>query len=376
MFGKNLVGYMARIVISMSGDGRGHATRVRALTEALRPTHKVVLLAPGDAYTLLAPLYAQTDVTVRQIPGLRFSYTDQQELCYRRTIAEAARYLRSLPALVRSLQQMIEDEQPHLAITDFEPALPRAACRCGLPFVSVNHQHFLRSYDLTSLPPHLRWHAKYMGAVVGLYHSGQADTVVSSFYFPPLRPGCERVTQVGVLLRPEVLALAPTAGTHLLAYFRRFASPELLNTLAALGRAVRVYGLGQRPALGRVTFHAINESRFLQDLASCAALVCTAGNQLIGEALYYQKPVFALPEPNNHEQAINAHFLAQSGAGKWAQFDRVTPDLLRDFLRHLDRFRAAMPKGRINGLPATLKVIHRHLREGVNQPLALVPITA
>lgn len=367
---------MARIFISMSGDGRGHATRARALTETLRSTHEVVLLAPGDAYTFLAPLYPQSDVTVRQIPGLRFSYTDRQQLCYRRTVTDAARYLRSLPALVRSLQKMIEHEQADLAITDFEPALPRAACQCGLPFVSVNHQHFLRSYDLSSLPRHLRWHAQYMGAVVGLYHSGQADTVVSSFYFPPLRPGCEHVTQVGVLLRPEVLAMTPTEGTHLLAYFRRFASPGLLAALAATGRVVRVYGLGARPASGRMTFHTVNESRFLQDLASCEALVCTAGNQLVGEALYFRKPVFALPEPNNHEQAMNAHFLARSGAGDWAPFDRADPDRLRQFLRQLDRFHAAMPADRINGLPATLTVLRRHLREGTRQPVALAPVPA
>ncbi|MCP5528711.1 MAG: hypothetical protein H7A47_18120, partial [Verrucomicrobiales bacterium] len=32
---------MARIFISMSGEGRGHATRVRAVTEALRAQHEV-----------------------------------------------------------------------------------------------------------------------------------------------------------------------------------------------------------------------------------------------------------------------------------------------------------------------------------------------
>lgn len=367
---------MAKIFISMSGEGRGHATRVRALTEELRTQHEVVLLAPGDAHNFLAPLYAMSSVTVCQIPGLRFTYTADDRVCYRRTLADAAGYVRQLPAVIRTLRDLIETQQPDLAITDFEPALPRAARQSGLPFVSVNHQHFLRTYDLSSLPRSLRWRARCMGAVVGLYYSGQANTVVSSFYFPPLRRGCEGVTQVGVLLRPDVLAATPRAGTHLVVYFRRFASPRLLAALAATGRSVRVYGLGARPRSGQLTFHAVSESRFVDDLASCEALICTAGNQLVGEALHLGKPVFALPEPNNHEQYINAHFLAQSGAGDWGEYDQVDHGRLRGFLRRLDDFRATMPQTRLNGLPATLGVLRRHLRESAAQPLALEPIAA
>lgn len=367
---------MAKIFISMSGEGRGHATRTRALTEALRTDHEVVLLAPGDAHDFLAPLYGLSSVTVCRIPGLRFTYSADQRVCYRRTLADAAGYLRQLPTLGRSLRDLIEAEQPDLAITDFEPALPRAARQSGLPFVSVSHQHFLRTYDLSSLPRPLRWRARGMAAVVGLYCSGQADTVVSSFYFPPLRRGCRDVTQVGVLLRPDVLAATPRAETHLVAYFRRFASNRLLAALAATGRGVRIYGLGARPRSGRLTFHTVSESRFVDDLASCEALVCTAGNQLVGEALHLGKPVFALPEPNNHEQFINAHFLAQSGAGDWGDFEEVDHGRLRGFLRRLDEFRAAMPRTRVNGLPATLAVLRRHLREGATQPLALNPVPA
>ncbi|MBK9138699.1 MAG: teichoic acid biosynthesis protein [Verrucomicrobia bacterium] len=367
---------MAKIFISMSGDGRGHATRVRALTEALRGEHDITLFAPGDAYAFLMPLYASSDVTVREIPALRFTYTADNRVCYRRTAVDAARYLRRLPGLVRWLRDEIEAGQPDLAINDFEPALPRAARAAGLPWISVNHQHFLRTYDLSSLPRSLRWHAGYMAKIVGLYGSGQAETVVSSFYFPPLRKGCEHVTQVGVLLRPEVLEASPSAGGHLVAYFRRFASSGLLAALAATGRSVRVYGLGARPRAGNLTFHTVSSSRFIDDLASCAALICTAGNQLVGEALHLGKPVFALPEPNNHEQAINAHFLGQSGAGDWAEFDAVDHGRLRGFLRRLDDFRAAMPRERINGLPATLAVLRHHLRETAAQPVALNPVAA
>lgn len=65
---------MAKILYSTCGEGRGHATRVRAVVEALRSDHQFVILAPGDAYHLLAPHYHQSEIKVHRMAGLRFQY--------------------------------------------------------------------------------------------------------------------------------------------------------------------------------------------------------------------------------------------------------------------------------------------------------------
>lgn len=83
---------MARIIFSLSGEGRGHATRVRTLIEHLRPQHEITVLAPGDAFGFLAPLYARDSVCVRPMPGLRFRYRDSGHLDFLRTAAGAAGY--------------------------------------------------------------------------------------------------------------------------------------------------------------------------------------------------------------------------------------------------------------------------------------------
>ena len=124
---------------------------------------------------------------------------------------------------------------------------------------------------------------------------------------------------------------------------------------------MRIYGLGERPARGRLTFHPIDEERFVADLASCSALVATAGNQLVGEAIYLGKPCFVMPEARNYEQFMNAHFLAQSGGGAWMEMERVTPGALREFTRHRDVFAARIDRRRLDGLPATLSALERFL---------------
>ena len=352
---------MATIFFSLSGEGRGHATRIRAVVESLREQHSIRLFTSGDAYKFLAPIYRGTEVALHRIAGLRFHYTETRRLDFTRTGSEALRYLRRLPMLRRMLARHLERERPDLIVTDFEPALPRAGRRLGIPFVSLDHQHFLTTYDLGGLPRHLRWHARYMGLIVRGYFSGQRESIVSSFYFPPLRRGCEGVTQVGVMLRPEILAAPATAGGHLVAYWRRFVAPPVLEALAASGREVRVYGLGAQPRRGNLVFREIDETRFVEDLATCDALVSTAGNQLVGEALYLGKPALVMPEARNFEQYINAHFLARSGAGDWVEMEKATPAHLRRFLGRLDEFRGCIDRRRMNGLPLTLAALRRHL---------------
>ncbi|MBL9171921.1 MAG: glycosyltransferase [Verrucomicrobiales bacterium] len=352
---------MAKIFFSLAGEGRGHATRVRTLVEALRDDHQVTVFAPGEAGVFLLPLYQGTNVCIRRMPGLQFEYTEDRRIDFRRTIGAGAQYLGQLPRLIRDLERVAREERPDLMISDFEPALPRVARKLGIPLLSIDHQHFLSCYDLSSLPIRLRWHAAYMGWVVRALVNGQRETVVSSFYFPPLRKGCRSVTQVGVMLRPEVRTASVFQGSHLVAYWRRFAPPRVMDALASIGREVRVYGLGVHPRRGGLVFCQIDEHRFLEDLATCDALISTAGNQLVGEALFLNKPVLALPEARNFEQYLNAEFLRLSGAGHAVELERVTAKDLRLFLDSLDHLRPRIDRPRMDGLQPTLAVIRKHL---------------
>jgi uncharacterized protein (TIGR00661 family) len=366
---------MARIFYSMAGEGRGHATRVRTLVEGLRHDHQVTLLAPGDAHGLLERTYRGADVEILPLPGLRFQYNDHG-LAYAWTIREGLRYLWRLPGLVGRLAEMLRSEKPDLVLTDFEPALPRAARRCGIPFVSFDHQHFLTTYDLSSLPWNLRLWAKALGAFVSLFYQGQVETIVSAFFSPPLRASCRNVVQVGVLLRPEIVVARRTHGDYLLVYLRREVPERVLGTLKNCGRPVRVYGLGDRPRDGRLEFCPISEQGFIRDLIGCHALVSTAGNQLVGEALYLRKPVFALPEQKNHEQFINAHFLQQSGAGVWSPMCKFDDRALGSFLDRCEELRSGIDPRKYNGNAAALAAVRRHLGHPVPISAATAPATS
>jgi len=368
---------MGTIFYSVSGEGRGHATRVKAIVDELYSRHRVVIYAPDMAFDFLSQAYQQTDVQVRRIPGLSFHYTARRHLNPAKTLWQNAVSAVGFPGVIQRLQRDIDAERPDVAITDFEPLLPRAAKCCGLPFISLNHQHFLLTYDLVSLPRYLRILAALMSGVVGAYYRHQAHTIVSSFYFPPLRPECHNVEQIGVLLRPEILQAKPEQGGHIVAYLRRSVPMNVYDALAECGCETHIYGLGARPARGSLRFFEVDAYRFVEDLAASRALISTAGNQLVGEALYLRKPVLAMPERGNYEQHINAHFLEQCGGGMTCSMDTFSGLTARRFLKTFREPLTSVNRERLYGNPAALHIIERYLQPSrINMRTSVRPESA
>ena len=167
--------------------------------------------------------------------------------------------------------------------------------------------------------------------------------------------------QVGTLLRPEVRDAAPCDAGHVVAYLRKFGDPATLDALARCGRRVLVYGLGERPPQGGLRFRAVADGAFVADLAACTAVVCNAGNQLVGESLFLGKPVLAIPEPGQPEQAINAHFLRAGGGGDSIDARAFAPAPLARFLADRDQYIGRVDRARLRGNEPALAVLRRHL---------------
>jgi uncharacterized protein (TIGR00661 family) len=358
---------MSKIAISLCGEGRGHATRVGSLVDRLEADHEILIWTSADALDFLRQRFAARHplVRVEEIPGVVFEYSGGR-LDVMKSIAAGLDYqARQLGPLVDRMMWELEAFGADLAITDFEPGLPRAAGRMDIPLVSVDHQHFLLAYDLDALPWNLQWNAWFMSHAVWLYVMEAADTVVSAFFRPPLRRGWEHVVQVGPLLRREIVEAVPRDDGFLLSYLRRHTPFSVIEALADCSRPVRVYGLGHREHVGNVSFHALDERRFVEDLAACHGLVSAAGNQLIGEALHLGKPLLALPERAHSEQLMNSHFLRSMGCGDFRMLEEVDQGHVRSFLEGIPGYQPALAAiaGRLDGSDDVLRVIRHRLSQ-------------
>lgn len=321
-----------------------------------------MVFTPGLAHELLEPLARTRAIPVVRIEGLLNHYDAEGRWDYLASFREWVRFARSSPRQIARLQEILQREQPDLVLTDFEPLLPRAAERSNIPYLSIDHQHYMAVGDLSCLPPRLRWYGYGMSLGVRNVYRSQLATIISSFFEIPLQPSRAPLHQVGVFLRQSVVEARTTNQGHLLVYIRRCMPAHVLEALKALELPVIVYGLGARSSEGQVQFRASDEGSFVSDLASSRALLCTAGNQIVGEALYLGKPLLVFPEANNHEQEINAYFVERLGLGWVADIASIEVELLRGFLeRGAERTLPPQRRQRLNGAPRTIELIHHYL---------------
>lgn len=358
---------MATVIYGLAGEGRGHAMRAKTVIEHLRAQgHRIIIYTFGQALEVLQPLYDGTEVEVNEIPGLRWGYV-RGKVSFWKTLIQAFPLLAQIPFWAVRISRRIKAERTDLVLSDFEPMTMHAAKLAGAPLWSLDHQRFLLYCDLGRLPWFEAFRVWCMKTAIRIVHGFPDRVLISGFYLPKLKKPSARVERVGILMRQAVLQAKPTTGEHLLVYMRRECPDSFLNILAQCGREVRLYGLGKRPDLGGIVFQETEPDRFIDDLASCRGLICTAGNQLIGEAMYLSKPVLALPEGSNSEQRMNARLLEMSGAGMVVDFDHVRATDVSRFLQNAELMGRRINPQSVAANSRVLGLIDRQLGSGVEE---------
>jgi len=166
-----------------------------------------------------------------------------------------------------------------------------------------------------------------------------ARIIVSSFYGAP--PVSRKVRCVGPLLRDEVRQAHARTGDHLLVYLnngRCQLTPRLEETLHAARLPMVVYGTQREGTDRLLSFEKPDDRRFIDHLASSRAVISTAGNQLVGEAMFLGKPLLVRPE-DSVEQRMNAAAVARLGIGEETSEESLDSRWITSFLRRCDAYR-------------------------------------
>jgi uncharacterized protein (TIGR00661 family) len=102
---------------------------------------------------------------------------------------------------------------------------------------------------------------------------------------------------------------------------------------------VRLHCFWDRPNAARVehyddtlTFHQLDDEKFLSLMARCQGFVSTAGFESVAEAMYLGKPVQVVPVEGHFEQLCNAFDTVRAQAG--IRSSRFDIDRLQDFVSH------------------------------------------
>jgi uncharacterized protein (TIGR00661 family) len=348
-----------RIAYGVHGYGRGHATRALAVLEALAARHEVKLFAGGDAHDMLGSRFSVT-----RVPCLGLAYKHGRRdtwLTLRNNLQRLSDLVRGGPGLAAVASGM-RDFAPDVVICDAEPWTNAAAQKLGVPRIGFDHFGVLVHCEVVL--PFADWLESLVDRLAYRWLMRWPERVLVSSFFRA-RPRRPSVKLVGPLLGSHVRRFQPSAGQHLLVYFNQGPSqltPRMLDELASLGHEVRLYGLGRTGRQGPLTFRAPMRDGFLQDLASCRAVLSTAGNQLMGEAMAYAKPVLVVPEATV-EQRLNAREIVRMGIGESLRPDQLERGSILAFLARAEAYAARARELESDGQAQAVEWLERWVHE-------------
>jgi uncharacterized protein (TIGR00661 family) len=322
---------MASILYGVNGEGAGHSTRAREVLSHLVASGHEVHVATFDRG--LQNLKSSFEVT--EIYGFRFAYVNNR-VRYQRTIAKN---LITVPQAARSLSrlnELVDEQEIDLVITDFEPLTCHVGHRKNLPVISIDNQHCLTNAAVT-YPKQYRRDAAAAKLVTRLMTPRANAYLVISFFAAPVKK--RNTFLFPPLLRQEILNATPTDGDHVLVYVTSPA-PALAKLLSSIRCNFVAYGFGREGREGNIVYKKPSLDGFFADLISARAIVANSGFSLVTEALHLGKPYLAVPVSHQFEQIFNAYWLEKSNYG--AYWEELNKERVEAFLYNLPHYREAL----------------------------------
>ncbi len=335
---KGSIGGM-KILYGVTGEGMGHAMRSRVVCDhLLEEEHDIEIIASSRACDFLTKQFGADEVN--RIHGLHMIYEDNRVRRGKTLWSNVLAGLAGIPQNIAAYFKLVEDFKPQCVISDFESWTYLYGMLHRLPTISIDNMQII---NRCQHPPEIIDGFEDDFLVTKTFVKGKLPFcehyLITTFFHPEIRKS--KTSLHPPILRPEILAAQSVAGEHLLVYQTGEGYDTLTQTLAASGLECRIYGmrrgLSEEQVEGNIRYRPFSETQFIDDLASCQAVIAGGGFTLMGEAVYLRKPMLAVPLGRQFEQLMNARYLQHEGYGQYAE-DLDDPASINDFLANVPRY--------------------------------------
>jgi uncharacterized protein (TIGR00661 family) len=318
-----------RFLFFIQGEGRGHLTQALSFAALLKKEqHELVGVVVGKSPRRQVPDFflQKIGVAVTQVESPNFE-TDGLEKkillgkTIRKNLANAPTYWTSL----QKIHALVQDTRPEVVVNFYEPlaGLYNLLFAPKLAFWAIGHQYLEKHPEFTFAPN--RGLEKFLFRIHTRVTAWGASERLALSFLP--KENHKGVQVVPPLLRQEVKELTVSQENFYLTYMVNSGYGEEVLTFARNNPEVKIKAFWDKKGaaeneypLPNLSFHQVNDQKFLAAMAACKGLLCTAGFESVCEAMYLGKPVVMVPIAGQYEQACNALDGEQSGAGKRADF--------------------------------------------------------
>jgi uncharacterized protein (TIGR00661 family) len=250
-------------------------------------------------------------------------------------LARTPTFLNSLA----TIQAAVERHDPDVIVNFFEPlsGFFAARYRPDVPIVAIGHQYMFHHPDYR-FPPGRWWKRNVARAFASITAWGASRRLALSLY--PVDRSSHDLVVLPPLLRDAVVRQSTDqTAPFFLVYILNSGYADAIIRWHEQNPDVPLHCFWDRPDAAEVetyddtlTFHQLDDEKFLSLMARCRGFVSTAGFESIAEALYLGTPVQVVPVEGHFEQLCNAFDTVRARAGiRSMHFDLSQ---LQDFLPH------------------------------------------
>jgi len=232
--------------------------------------------------------------------------------------------LHKYTASIHYINRMIKETGADVVVNFYEllTGLTYLFCRPKAMMVCIAHQYLFLHPDF-SFPKLNAVSLSLLKFFTRVTAIGATKKLALSFRKMREVPA-DKMVVVPPLLRKEIINKTPRKGNYLHGYLLNSGfSEEVKEWHAAHPEVPMHFFWDKRGAKETIkiddtlSFHQLNDIRFVKYMANAKAYATTAGFESVCEAMYLDKP--ALMVPTHIEQACNAHDASLSGAGTVAE---------------------------------------------------------
>ena len=315
-----------KFVFLVQGEGRGHLTQAISLSKILRADgHEISDMIVGKSKRRKLPAFFldQIDAPIVQIESPNF-ITDKKSKSVKivRSVLLSVWRIRTFLQSIRVMHEVLEESKPDVMINfyDFLGGLYFMLKKTKVKHIAIAHQ-FLAGHPDFEFPNGRLLDKRSLKLGNALAGYGASRILALSFQpFEPMVHG--RLHVVPPLLRAEVKSKPVTAGDHFLVYMVNHGYAEQVREFHREHPEIPLHCFwdnSEAPTTvvenRTLTFHQLDDQKFLDYMASCRGYLSTAGFESICEAMYMGKPTLMVPVQGHYEQACNALDATKAGAG-------------------------------------------------------------
>ena len=313
-----------KVLFIVQGEGRGHLTQAIAMEDLLRRNgYEVVEVLVGKSNSRRLPGFFNRSIQapVKRFLSPNFLPTTANK---RASLSRSVAYnVMKLPTYIKSMHYIhtrIEESGAELVINFYEllTGLTYLLYRPAVPQISIGLQYLFLHRDF-EFPGKNRLNHCLLRFFTRLTCIGAQEKLALSFREME-DDGTAHVRVVPPLLRKEVLSCEGTQGDYLHGYMGKAGFGENIKIWHGAHPEVPLHFFWDKQDEEEVcrvdetlTFHQIDDVKFLRYMAGCKAYATTAGFESVCEAMFLGKPLLMVPA--HIEQDCNAYDAARSGAG-------------------------------------------------------------